>query len=70
MSCFQSLLYRCPDGYLFSSASLRCARADDLSCVPSADARTAPAILLTPDQLDNFFATWGQGNYLAGRILG
>ena len=39
----QSLLYRCPPGYLFSTVIVRCAKEEDVSCplgvAPEADFR-------------------------------
>jgi len=56
----EALLYRCPDGYLFSSSVLRCARADDATCVAAgADTRSIPVTQLTEQQLNAFFNTWG-----------
>ena len=40
---FQSLLYRCPPGYLFSTVIVRCAKQEEVSCPldppPEADFR-------------------------------
>lgn len=56
----QSLLYRCPEGYLFSSSTLRCARADDLTCLTGvADLRSTPVNQLAVEELDAFFNRWG-----------
>jgi len=55
----ESLLYRCPAGYLFSSSSLRCAPAADMTCLTGAAERGLPAIQLSVQQLDQFFARFG-----------
>ena len=55
---FQSLLYRCPAGYLFNSASLRCKKAEDVSCVETPETRGVDIIQLTEDMLDSFFDKW------------
>ena len=43
IATFQSLLYRCPPGYLFSTVVVRCAKEEDVSCplgvAPEADFR-------------------------------
>ena len=43
IATFQSLLYRCPPGYLFSKVIVRCAKEEDVSCplgvAPEADFR-------------------------------
>merc|ERR1719312_26683 len=57
----ESLLYRCPDGYRFSSAVLRCDKADNSSCTTgplALESRNAPAYQLTVSQLDSFFARY------------
>lgn len=57
----ESLLYRCPDGYLFSSATLRCAKEEDVSC-EEGDNETrnldVEFIQLTREQLPTFFQRW------------
>jgi len=57
----ESLLYRCPEGYLFASSSLRCAPAEDITCMTPAVERFGqlPAIQLTVAQLDSFFSKFG-----------
>jgi len=58
----ESLLYRCPPGYLFSTVIVRCAKQEEVSCPldqPSeADFRGVNTIQLTVNQLDDFFARW------------
>ena len=58
----QSLLYRCPDGYLFSSATLRCNKESEVMCPASrlgADTFSDVSyIQLTERQLDAFFQRW------------
>jgi len=56
----ESLLYRCPDGYLFSSSSLRCKKEDDISCVEKAETRNVNIIQLTESMLESFFAKWSR----------
>ena len=59
-SLFQSLLYRCPEGYLFSSSTLRCKKEEDVSCVESVETRNIVTIQLTVDMLEQFFNKWSQ----------
>jgi len=60
----ESLLYRCPDGYLFSSSTLRCAKEEDVTCEiemnENNDSRTLDVdfIQLTQKQLPAFFQRW------------
>ncbi len=59
---FQSLLFRCPEGYLFSSARLRCAKKDSVTCTSVyglADFPVYPVTQLLESELEAFFATWG-----------
>jgi len=55
----ESLLYRCPENYLFASTTLRCAPADDISCMTGATERGLPSIQLSVAQLDSFFNRFG-----------
>jgi hypothetical protein len=55
----ESLLYRCPEGYLFASSSLRCAPATDFTCLTGAAERGLPAIQLSVQELDQFFTRFG-----------
>ena len=57
-SIFQSLLYRCPDGYLFSNSILRCKKEEDITCVNKIESRNIFTLQLTEDMLDSFFAEW------------
>merc|ERR1711988_1159195 len=43
----ESLLYRCPTGYLFSSAVLRCRKEDDVTCLDSPETRNVNVIQLS-----------------------
>jgi hypothetical protein len=60
----ESLLYRCPEGYLFSSSTLRCAKEEDVTCnietTANNDSRTLDIefIQLTQQQLPDFFQRW------------
>jgi len=54
----QSLLYRCPDGYLFSNSILRCKKEEDITCVNKIESRNIFTLQLTEDMLDSFFAEW------------
>jgi hypothetical protein len=58
----ESLLYRCPPGYLFSTVIVRCAKQEEVSCPleppPEADFRGVSTIQLSVNQLDAFFARW------------
>ena len=56
---FQSLLYRCPEGYLFNSSSLRCKKETEVTCIESPETRAVQIIQLTEDMLDTFFSRWG-----------
>jgi len=56
----QSLLYRCPEGYLFSSSTLRCKKEEDVSCVESVETRNIATIQLTVDMLEQFFNKWSR----------
>jgi len=53
----ESLLYRCPPGYLFNSAVLRCKK-EDASCLETPETRGVNIIQLTEDMLDSFFNKW------------
>lgn len=58
----QALLYRCPEGYLFSSASLRCAKKANVACTSGSglpDFRSVPVTQLIETELEAFFSTWG-----------
>jgi len=56
----ESLLYRCPDGYLFANSRLRCAPAADISCVNSKTSLpAAPFYQLEEDMMDAFFNRFG-----------
>lgn len=59
----EALLYRCPEGYLFSSPKLRCRKAEEVSCpivsVEEDVFRTIPFVQLREEQLDLFFMKWG-----------
>ena len=52
----QALLYRCPAGFLFSSAALRCRQEEDVSCVEAVETRDITTIQLTVAELEPFFA--------------
>jgi len=57
----ESLLYRCPEGYRFSSSILRCDKIENTTCQskePQIESRHAPVYQLTIDELDSFFARW------------
>jgi len=54
----ESLLYRCPEGYLFSSSTLRCKKEDDVTCVEGVETRNINTIQLTEEMLDSFFNKW------------
>ena len=56
---FQSLLYRCPNGYLFNNAELRCKKEEDVTCVDTPETRNVNIIQLTEDMLESFFNKWG-----------
>jgi len=56
----QSLLYRCPPGYLFNSSSLRCKKEEDVSCVETPETRNVEIIQLTEAGLEAFFSKWSQ----------
>ena len=56
----QSLLYRCPPGYLFNSSSLRCKKEVDVSCVETPETRNVEIIQLTEAGLEAFFSKWSQ----------
>lgn len=54
----ESLLYRCPSGYLFSSPALRCEKEENVSCSPSSssqDARVVSFTQLQEEDLEEFF---------------
>jgi hypothetical protein len=58
----QALLYRCPEGYLFSSAQLRCAKKQAVTCTSGSglpDFRSLPVTQLMESELEAFFTTWG-----------
>ena len=59
-SLFQALLYRCPEGYLFSSSVLRCKKEEDVSCIDTPETRNVNVIQLTENNLEAFFNKWSQ----------
>jgi len=58
----ESLLYRCPEGYIFSSPSLRCEKEENVLCsLPqsSQDFRGVSFTQLQEEDLENFFKRFG-----------
>jgi len=56
----EALLYRCPEGYLFSSSVLRCKKEEDVSCIDTPETRNVNVIQLTENNLEAFFNQWSQ----------
>jgi len=56
----ESLLYRCPSGYLFNSSIHRCKKEEDITCLEKLETRNINTIQLTEDMLDSFFAKWAR----------
>ena len=54
----QSLLYRCPEGYLFNGAELRCRKEAEVTCIETPETRAVNIIQLTENMLDSFFERW------------
>merc|ERR1711892_810450 len=57
----ESLLYRCPSGYIFSSSILRCKKEKDITCVNKLEGRNINTIQLTVEMMDSFFDKWVVG---------
>jgi len=57
----ESLLYRCPEGYRFSSAILRCDKDENTTCKSTSltqQSRSGPVYQLSVAELDAFFSRW------------